>query len=229
MTVFVSRQSVCFSLMLALFAFSGFAEGAGGKSNHAKAKAGQAAAKAVGTALLKLDPKASLIKWIGSKVTGSSHHGTLKLKSGEIEVAGGAIAAGTFDIDMTTITNEDLAESPKDMAKLVGHLNSGDFFSTTKHPTANFKITSVKPLASSKAGEPTHEIAGNLTIKGITNPIQFPAVVSMQDTGATATANFAIDRTRWDIRYNSGKFFPNIGDKIIKDDIQMDLNLVATK
>ncbi len=229
MTVFASQgRSFCFSILLAVFAFSGFAEGAG-KKDEAKAKAGHATSKAGGVSLMKIDPKASLMKWIGSKVTGSSHNGTLQLKSGEVVVANGSISAGTFDIDMTTIANVDLADSPKDMAKLVGHLNSEDFFSTKKHPTANFKVTSVKALTSAKAGEPTHEIAGDLTIKGITKPIQFPAIVSMQDTGATATANFAIDRTLWDIRYNSGKYFPNIGDKIIKDDIQVDLKLVATK
>ena len=178
---------------------------------------------------LKVDQKNSWLKWVGSKITGASHNGTVALKSGTIEVSADSIKSGVFEIDMASISNEDLKAKPKDSAKLVGHLKSEDFFSVEKHPTATFKITSVKPLANAAAGQPTHEIAGDLTIKGKANPVSFPATISLKNEKAEATANFAIDRTKWDVRYGSKKFFDNLGDKVIHDDIRLELKLNAVK
>ncbi|MCM2282189.1 MAG: YceI family protein [Bdellovibrionaceae bacterium] len=187
-------------------------------------------AKAVTPAAMKLDPATSEIKWEGSKkIIKSAHSGTVKLKSGEIQMTGDQVTSGNFEIDMTTITNTDLASSPKDQAKLVGHLKSEDFFSVEKHTTASFKITSAKTLKPAKAGDPTHEITGDLTIKGKTNKVTFPAVVTTTEGRTEAKANIVIDRTQWDVRYGSGKFFENLGDKVIADEIKFDVKLIATK
>ena len=171
---------------------------------------------------LAIDTDASKIEWVGEKVTGE-HNGVVKIKSGGLEVEGDQITGGNFVIDMTTIDVQDLSGDTK--GKLMGHLRSDDFFSVEKHPTATFKITSVN---ESKQEGATHFIAGDLTIKGKTNKITFPATVSMVGSKINATAKFDLDRTKWDIRYGSGSFFDGLGDKMIYDDFKIDL-LLSTK
>jgi len=106
--------------------------------------------------------------------------------------------------------------------KLVGHLSSPDFFNTAEYASAVFNLHSISPN-----DDGSHTVSGDLTIKGITNEISFPATVSNADGTLTATAAFAIDRTKWDIKYGSGSFFDNLGDKAIYDDINFELSLVG--
>lgn len=198
-------------------------------ASHADAANTKTAKPAAGLTVMKLDPATSEVKWEGSKkLVKSAHNGLVKVKSGEIQMNGDQLTGGTFEIDMTSITNNDLASDPKNQGKLIGHLKSEDFFAVDKHPHATFKISSVKTLKPAKAGDPTHEITGDLTIKGKTNPVTFPAVITTAAGKAEAKANIVIDRTKWDIRYGSGKFFDNLGDKVINDDIKFDVKLNAT-
>lgn len=224
---------VCNTALAITLIIGGLAANAADKK--AKTKAGDAkptdsaAAPGFLPDYFKVDLAASTVKWTGSKITGSSHDGLVKLKAGQVEVSHGMLNGGNFEIDMNSITNDDLKDSPKDQAKLVGHLKSDDFFDTKKFPTALFKITSVKPLTPAKAGDPTHEITGDLTLKGKTLPTTFQAIVTLKEAAAEASATLKIDRTKWDIRYGSGKFFTNLGDRVIKDEFTMDLKLVAAK
>lgn len=109
-------------------------------------------------------------------------------------------------------------------ARLLNHLKSDDFFSVEKHPNATFVITSVKKKSGS-----THDITGNLTIKGITQPVTFPAEVVVNGSQLNAKATITIDRTKFDIKYRSKSFFENLGDKTIYDEFTLDVELVATK
>ena len=172
---------------------------------------------------LKLDPAKSQIKWHGAKVTGS-HNGTVPLKSGSVQVEGKDIKGGKFEIDMTKIKNDDLTDKSYN-DKLVGHLKSDDFFGVDKHPTSTFEITKVKPLEGS--ADATHEITGKLTIKGHTEEVTFPAKVSIEGKKATAQGKIKVDRTKYGIRYGSGKFFENLGDKMINDEFEIDLNVTS--
>lgn len=163
----------------------------------------------------------SLLEWVGTKPTGQ-HHGTVMIKSGELFLNDGKIEGGSFVMDMTSIKNEDL-EDPEWNAKLVGHLNSSDFFNTSEFPVGKFEIAEVKNFEGEvKEGEakPTHTITGNLTIKDITRSVTFNAFVEMNENGFKAhTAQFAIDRAEWDIRYKSKKFFDNLKDDFVSDEI----------
>lgn len=172
----------------------------------------------------ELDIKQSQIKWTGKKITGQKHEGTIGVKAGKVELDGQALKGGEILIDMASIKNEDIKD-PKDNAQLTGHLKSDDFFGVAKHSTAKFKITSVKPLKGVK--DATHEIAGQLTIKGVTHPATFPAKVEITDGGARAKGKLVVDRTLYDIRYGSGKFFENLGDKMISDSFELDIDLKA--
>lgn len=177
---------------------------------------------------MKIDTAKSQVNWTGRKVlVDSKHYGTVKIKSGEVTVEKGAITAGQFEIDMASIEAVDMQGKPK-KGDLEGHLKSADFFEVAKYPTSTFKVTSVKALKATGQG-PTHEITGDLTMKGKTQSVTFPARVAMKGKTAEATADFKIDRTQWDVRYASDKFFKGLGDKVIANDIELKLNLIATK
>jgi polyisoprenoid-binding protein YceI len=155
-----------------------------------------------------IDYKASTINWHGEKVTGSGHDGTIRVSSGQVTVAKGNLTAGKLKVDMNGITCTDLTDAESN-SNMINHLKSADFFNTAAFPDANFEIVSVKAEAD-KSGN-THKITGKFTIKGITKPVTFDITVA----GNTATTAFKVDRTKYDIKYNSGNFFENLGDKTI--------------
>ena len=161
-----------------------------------------------------INTETSTVVWTGKKVT-SSHTGTINIKDGEVVFHSGKLVGGSFIIDMNSISCTDLRE--KGAKKLVGHLKSDDFFGVPNHPLANFKITNVS--ASKVAGESL--ITGDLTIKGITKSISFSANVSANK----ATATMEINRTDFGIKYGSGSFFDNLGNKMIKDKFTLDISL----
>lgn len=166
------------------------------------------------------DVKSSKIVWVGKKVTGE-HKGNISLKSGSLLVDGKAIKSGSFEMDMNSITNTDLTDKEYN-AKLIGHLKSDDFFGVATNPVAKFEITK----AELKEGA-NYNITGKLTIKGITNEITFPATVTIQPKTLTATAKILVNRTKFNIKYGSGSFFDNLGDKAINDDFELNIDLVA--
>jgi len=170
----------------------------------------------------------SSLGWVGKKVTGQ-HNGNIKITSGDIRMADHHDVSGKFEIDMTSISVTDLEG---DMAaKLAGHLSSDDFFAVEKYPTATFELKGMSHLKAEAAeGEemaPNHEVTGDLTIKGVTNEITFPAYIEHSANSFKAQAKFMIDRTKWGLQYGSGSFIKGLGDKMIYDDIEFELSLSA--
>ena len=165
-----------------------------------------------------VDPAKSTITWIGKKVTGS-HNGTIALQSGTLNVDGKKVTGGTFTIDMNSIKDADGS------AKLEGHLKADDFFGTAKFPTSTFVITKVAGSGAKLT------VTGNLTIKGITKPVTFPATVAVNADGTVSAlaGKITVDRTKYDIRYGSKSFFDSIGDKAIDDNFENGVKLVAKK
>jgi polyisoprenoid-binding protein YceI len=168
----------------------------------------------------KVDASKSTLAWTAKKVTGQ-HNGAVQISSGTLTSQGDALKGGTFVVDMNSITCKDLEGEWN--GKLVGHLKSDDFFSVEKNPTSKFEITKITTVNN------TTTIDGNLTIKGITKPISFPASISQKGNVLVAVATIKIDRAKYDIRYGSKTFFENIGDKAIDDEFELQVNLVATK
>lgn len=189
----------------------------GGSSSPAKAK----------PTPYTVDAKASKLEWQAEKVTGK-HNGTLNMQGGTLQVTGDQLTGGTFTVDMTSLKVLDV-QSEGMNAKLTGHLRSDDFFSVEKNPTSTFTITSVAPIKGAAAGQPNYTISGDLTIKGVTKPLAFPATVSVKDGQATATGTAKVDRTLYDIRFRSAKFFSDLGDKMISDEFTVTFNVVAKK
>ncbi|MEO8209753.1 MAG: YceI family protein [bacterium] len=209
-----------FAILLALSVYMGCSKSKDEVSKTDKKDVVSASNK--GKKLTLLIPESKL-EWVGKKVTGE-HHGTVDINKGELFVENGKLTGGSFEINFATIKNLDLKDTASN-AKLTGHLKSDDFFSAGKFPIGKFEITSVTPTSDGSGNN--YLLKGNLTIKGITKEISFPAKVNIADDKTTATADFKIDRTLWDIKFRSGKFFENLGDNLISDDINIKLDITA--
>lgn len=163
------------------------------------------------------DVSKSTIAWLGEKVTGE-HNGIVNLKSGNFKFENNKIASGTFVIDMASMSNLDLKDNVDMMNKLMGHLKSDDFFGVENFPEASLTITKSSTFVNNKAN-----VSGNLTIKGKTNPIDF----TVEKNGTIFSTKLVVDRTLYNVRYGSGKFFENLGDKTIYDNFTLDIKLVT--
>lgn len=173
------------------------------------------------TLTYSVDLEKSTVTWKGYKVTGS-HEGTINVKTGGLEYTDGLLSGGVFEIDMTSITVTDLKGGTAE--KLVGHLSSEDFFGVEKYPAAKFVITNVSPQ-----GPGRYKVTGDLTIKETTKPVKFTATTTEEDGMITAKADIQIDRSEYNVKYGSGTFFGNLGDKTIYDEFDLSVSLVAKK
>lgn len=171
----------------------------------------------------KVDTANSEIRWEGSKPTGK-HNGTIDLSSGSFSVDQGKVEAGKFVIDMNTINDEDLEGEQK--ANLEAHLKGtaegkeGDFFNVQEYPNATFELTGIDG----------NMVKGNLTIRDKTNPIEFPASVTIDGDKLNLTSEtIELDRTKWGVNYGSKSIFPNLGDQFISDSIKITVSIVANR
>lgn len=158
----------------------------------------------------KVDAVKSKISWVGKKVTGQ-HEGIVLIKDGSLVFNGKKLTGGNFTVDMTSIANTDL-KAGEGKEKLEGHLKSEDFFGTEKFKTSTliFKTIAAK-------GTDTYTVVADLTIKGKTNPVTFDIAIKAN----TALIKLKVDRTKYDIKYGSGSFFDNLGDKAISDNFDL--------
>ncbi len=155
----------------------------------------------------------SKITWKAYKVTGS-HTGTVDLREGSLLFNGDKLTGGEFVVDMTSLIATDLEGEYK--GKLEGHLKSDDFFGVENNPSSKLVFTEVK-----STGKNSYEVTGDLTIKGITKPITFDLSVY----GSKATATLKVDRANYNVKYGSGSFFDNLGDKTIYDEFDLVVDL----
>ena len=173
----------------------------------------------------QVDVKQSSLEWFAQKVTGK-HNGIINISGGSISNNHGNFT-GVIEIDMTTIEDKDM-EPGKGKEKLEGHLKSADFFDATSYPKSKFVITSIVPLAK-PTEQATHTVKGLLTIKDKTNELTFDALLKVSDTQAVCTGSAVVDRSKYDVKYGSKSFFPDIGDKMIYDEFTLKFNVVAVK
>ena len=166
--------------------------------------------------IYNIETAQSQITWTGREVSTSSHYGTLDFVSGNFEISNGAIVNGEFIVDMTSINNQDMEGDSK--ARLEGHLKSDDFFSVESYPTAAISINSSELISDGK-----WNVSADLSIKGFTHPVNFE-MISSEDGWS---ANLVFDRSKYDVRFRSGSFFENLGDKLIYDDIELSINLTT--
>ena len=157
----------------------------------------------------------SYLRWYGEELTGKTHFGNLSFKKAQINLQDGVITSGNFLVNMTSLTVEDLSGGGK--AKLTRHLKSDDFFSVEKHPEAILTITQ-----KAKVENGVQRLVGELTIKRIHHPVEF--TMTLGDNNS-ANAQLTFDRSKYEVRFRSGSFFENLGDKLILDDIKLEAKL----
>lgn len=157
------------------------------------------------------------IVWTGKKLTGS-HTGTLNFSRTDLQFKEDVLVSALFEVDMTSLKNTDLDE--ESAGKLVGHLSSDDFFGIKDHPTASFTSTSIEAM---KDGN--YKITGNMSIKGVTNSETFEVNVRGKGGVYQANADIMIDRTKYGVKYGSGTFFENLGDKAIFDEFNLTIQI----
>ena len=163
------------------------------------------------------------LSWIGKEISTKIHTGTLNLSDGTIQIIDENTINGNITIDMSSINVTDLQGRAKEM--LEGHLRSADFFEVENYPNAtlNFKSKSYNKLKN------LIDFEGQLTIKDISNPIFFSATLIESSPYLKAKSILSFDRSKYNVRFRSGSFFENLGDKLILDDIDVNIVLVTEK
>ena len=166
-----------------------------------------------------MDNDNSSIKWTGRELSTKSHYGSLQMKNGSLTVNTDGTINGIIKIDMTTIDCEDLQGRSK--ASLERHLRSDDFFSVESHPIATLTFKSEGGIGSG------NKLAfnGDLEIKGISHPISFESELKSVDPKVSALVDMTFDRSKYNVRFRSGTFFQNLGDKLIYDDIEISVDI----
>ena len=163
----------------------------------------------------------SKVAWLGTELTTKTHFGSLRAHSGNLKIDKGGEVAGNITIDMQSIIVEDLKGRSKEV--LENHLKSDDFFGSNNFPTATLEFRSLNRY-DNDGGQIFN---GNLTIKGITNEVEFSAKLIKQTPLLHAVGKLVFDRSKYNVRFRSGSFFDDLGDKLILDNIEVDINLIA--
>lgn len=213
----------------------------GPKEKTVETSDAKAVASASGEAMMVRTDN-SMVTWIGSKPAGK-HNGTIPITAGVINVEGNDIVAANFQMDITNLVVLDLPADSEYNSKLKGHLMSADFFDAENHPTATFEMTGAEIFDATKVSSdldepktdytpasmgdimvenPTHIISGNLTMRGTTKNISFPAIVTMENGMVKAKASFNIDRTEWGLTF---KERASLAEKLKDDFIYNTVNV----
>tara|TARA_B100001564_G_scaffold272171_1_gene233813 strand:- start:328 stop:888 length:561 start_codon:yes stop_codon:yes gene_type:complete len=165
----------------------------------------------------ELSLEGSFVKWTGTQLSGKSHYGTLSFKSASLSFNDNRLVGGAFVVDMTSLSVDDLTGKGK--KSLEGHLKADDFFSVSDFSVSELKLNRVE-----KVSEYEYSAAGDLTIKGYTHEAKVSFY--MKEGSNNMTAKLVFDRSKYNVRYGSGSFFENLGDKLILDDIELEATLV---
>ncbi len=237
---FIKTTALILSSALLVFA-------CGQKGKTVETSEAQEVAKAEGKTLT-IDALSSEVSWTGYKPSGK-HYGAIPITTGEISFKEEEITSGKFEFSIKDLKIEDLEEGTENYGKLYGHLQSPDFFDASNHPKASFEVTSVEPFQSAEkvgnkeefesdftpnslseqmVANPTHWISGNLTLRGTTKNIKFPANVTISEGTLSAKAGFNIDRTDWGLSYSDeSSVVDKAKDKFIYNTVNVSFEIQA--
>ena len=171
-------------------------------------------------AKFQIQQSSSNVNWTGKKVLGL-HTGNISIANGYIEITDNNIVSGEIQIDMTSIVITDIPDK-KTHQDFFNHLLNDDFFSVDKFKTSKLVILNSNNLENNK-----FRINGILTIKDISHTVSFIATVEVFTNSLHTLGEIIIDRTLYNIRYGSGKFIDNLGDKLIYDDFILQFKLIG--
>jgi polyisoprenoid-binding protein YceI len=211
------KLSISFMLFTATLAFS--CREPIKKENKNKVQASRLSLHSGNENYLPIDPKQSVVKWKGSSLNGlNTQTGYIYISKGELRIENGQLLGGTVEVDMNTIEDRNHGRDNK----LVDHLKDPDFFEVKRFPFSILSITKVTPVDSGHK-----KITANLTIKEITHPVAFQVKTEFKDGMIKADGKLVIDRTKWNVRYKSAKFYANLANQTMSDSIEFDIQIVA--
>lgn len=167
---------------------------------------------------LNISSKKSSVKWTGTKLSGE-HFGTIGVKNGTLVMDDGKLSAVNITMDMSSILCTDIEGDGAQ--KLEGHLKSPDFFDVKNHPIASFVSDEVQQNG------PNTVVIGKLTIKGVTKDCEFNVSLEPRESTVMAIGKLEFDRTLYGIKYGSGSFFEDLGDRMIEDMVSLEFNVLA--
>lgn len=171
----------------------------------------------------RVDVEKSVLSWEGHRFFGGMHTGNIDLRDGALQVAADKLTGGSFRIDMNSIVVTDVQGDPAE--RLAAHLKTEDFFDAGNHPVATFRLKHID-----YAGDRRAAIVGDITIRGITQQISFPAEIAINDGKLHAVAaGIRVDRTVHGSQYGSVSFFRDLGRKIVNDEFVLNVELFAKK
>lgn len=170
----------------------------------------------------KVNNEKSIVEWTGRKVTGS-HNGTIGIKDGSFTFKDNKLSLGKFVIDTRSIKILDI-EDAETNAQFAGHLASDDFFNSDQFPESVFEIKHAEP-----GDDHLYYVTGDLTIKGITHPVDAVLKISTQENKATIQSKIVLDRTKYNMKFRSGNFFTDLGDTLIYNNFDLNINLIAER
>ena len=202
--------------------------GCGGKDSSKSSKKVKAVNDNVSTLSLAsgnyiAEAESSSIHWECGWLGGNSHNGDILLKEGQLSIKDNNNLTGSFLVDMTTIDCHD-EKNIGTKNKIIGHLKSDDFFDVKNHQRAKLEI-----ISSENIGGNEFLFKGNLTIKEKTNFVQMKGSVQKLNSGYSADINLVFDRSKYDVKYRSAAFFSDLGDRIISDDVFLNVKIKLNK
>jgi polyisoprenoid-binding protein YceI len=159
---------------------------------------------------------------IGSKVTGA-HELNFKEWKGSFEAKDGKAEGGKLEFQVQMASLEEVVKERSEWVdKLEGHLKGPDFFDVAAQPTTSFVASEIKAGGDAAVPGTTHSVKGNLTLKGVTKEVTFPATIAVAGKDVTAKAEFSINRKDFGIVY-AGK-----PDDLIRDGVVLKIDLKGT-
>ena len=189
------------------------------EKNKTNASAGSFSLHVGNEKYITIDTKETVVTWKGSNSFGA-HTGYIYISKGELMMENVQLVGGTIEVDMNTIEDEGHGRS----SGLINHLKDADFFEVKKFPFSTISIIKVEPTNGKNI-----IVTANLTIKGMTQPVTFPATIEVMNGIVKTNGKLIIDRTNWGINYKSGKFDAFLADKAISDSIEFNIKIVAKK
>lgn len=180
-------------------------------SGPAAAGADSAKAAVAPAGAVMFDLAQSKVSFVGANVT-SKQEGAIEKFSGWFVLDGNMPKGASVTFDMGSV------KAGPD--KLTKHLKSPDFFDVAKHPTATFATTQVEEGGD---GGATHLLTGDLTLTGVTKSITFPVSFKMSPEKVHMTADFAIDRKDFGVKYKGSP------DNLIADNVAIKLDVTAPR
>ncbi len=177
-----------------------------------------------------VDVEASTVQWAGKKplIEGYVNSGSIAIQNGVVTV-GNAEHTAELTIDMQTLSVTGTPAKPGRESALQEHLQGERWFNVAQYPTATFRISKITSRVDSDVTS-IYDVVGELTLKGQTGPLTFPAKIYTNTDGTLhAEASLEFNRTQWGITSGSGSFFDNLANNVIDDMVALSFNLTAKR